>query len=147
MHKRYDTRMNSSQLHGRNPDSPNNISESLAPSNGEATQRGLPVTPPRVMKGVSTTVSGRKKSSFLDYNERAVHPVLKLDVKRKGTPTNISQGPQYPSSINLCKTVHNSNGFSKHNRSTYITGRHFSYVNLPKNEDMYLYTQRNCHIK
>ena len=63
---------------------PNNISEPLAPSNGEASQRGLPIIPPREMRGISTTVSGHKKNSFLDYNERAVHPVLKLDVKRKG---------------------------------------------------------------
>ena len=63
----------------------NNISEPLAPGNGEAMQRGLPIIPSREMKGVSTMVSGRKKSSFLDYNERAVHPVLKLDVKRKGS--------------------------------------------------------------
>ena len=72
--------MNTSQLYGRNSDSPNNISEPLAPSNGEATQRGLPIIPPRDMKGVSTTVSGRKNNSFLDYNERAGHPVLQLDV-------------------------------------------------------------------
>ena len=111
MHKRYvnDTCMNTSPLYGRNPDF-QNISEPLAPSNGEATQRGLPIIPPREMKGVSTTVSSHKKNSFLDYNERAVHPVLKLDIKERATPINISQGPRYPSSINLRRATTTSLG-------------------------------------
>ena len=122
MHKQYvnDTCMNTSPLYGRNPDS-QNISEPLAPSNGEATQRGLPIIPPRDMKGVSTTVSSRKNNSFLDYNERAAHPVLKLDVKERAALTDISQGPRYPSSINLRKVIHNITRSSEHNSSTATT--------------------------
>ena len=70
---------------------------------GEATQRGLPVTPRRVVKG-DPTVSGRRtiNHSFLDYNEGAVHPVLKLDVNITGHHPSIAiQGTSdLPRSIN-----------------------------------------------
>ena len=76
--------MNTSQLYGRNPDSQITYPSLWHRATVKQRRGGLPIIPPREMKGVSTTVSGRKKNSFLDYNEKAVHPVLKLDVKRKG---------------------------------------------------------------